>query len=205
MKKIILVISLLMVSQLSAEQYVVKIDKSNYRNSIQIKCDEGFILNQESNCISEIPTCEFPSVLNESQDACVDPILATGWINTTGDTCNGMRQANFNTNVYFARSKSSAYNLNLTIPLGYHWVTKSEYESLFNASEVSTKNNAIFPYASQCGLPDYPRSTEDVNQTIFLFSGNGTVGMHSGFYESHGLTHFYDVSINFSGYVLYKD
>ena len=206
MKKIMLVISLLMVNQLLAEQYIMIIDKTNYKDAIQIACNEGLILNEENNCINPIPTCEDPLVLNESQDACIDPILDVNWINTTGDACKGMRQANFDSNVYFARSKSSSYSLGLTIPQGYHWVTKSEYAILFNASTVSTKNNGIHAYYAKCGLPSYPVSITGQNQHVLLFSGGGTSGMHTGNHEYHGVTsNTHGGTTNFAGYVLYKD
>ena len=207
MKKIILIIVMsLLTSNIFAEKYILTIDKTNYKDSIQIVCDDDLVLNEENHCINPIPSCEDPLVLNESQDACVDPILVAGWIYTTGDNCSGMRQSNFNPNVYFARSKSSTYSLDLNIPIGYHWVTKSEYSSLFTASSVGNKSGLIHPYRNQCGISGYPDSVTGVDQYVLLFSGGGTSGMHTGNYEHHGVTAAtYNVSANFAGYVLYKD
>jgi hypothetical protein len=201
-----IIVLTLLSSNVFAEEYKLTIDKMNYKNAIQLACNDDLILNSENKCVSQIPTCEAPLVLNESQDACIDPILSVDWIYTTGDNCNGMRQSNFNPKVYFARSKTSSYNLSFTIPIGYHWVTKSEYTSLFNGSSVNTKNNLIHPYHAQCGLSGYPVSVTGQNQHVMLFSGGGTGGMHTGNYEYHGVTSTTHSGVsNFAGYVLYKD
>jgi hypothetical protein len=206
MKKLLLCISVLFLNIILAETYLINIGKGNYFNAIKIKCAEGLVLNETGHCINTIPVCELPEVLNEAQDTCVDPISIVGWVYTTGDNCNGMRQANFDSNVYFARSKSAVYQVGLNIPDGYHWVTKSEYISLFNSSSVSTKNAAIATYISQCGLSGHAKSINGITQYVFLFDGGETTGMHAGNLEYHGITHTgYEVSSRFAGLVLYKD
>jgi hypothetical protein len=209
MMKKILVIGLLMTSSLFAEQYVMVLDKTNYINSIQIKCEEGFVISQEtSKCVEDAPACELPLVLNSAKDNCVNSTELVNWIYTDGDTCNGMRQSNFDSNVYFARSRSSTTpSGNLEIPTGYHWVSKSEYISLYNNSVVANKATGIFPYTYHCGLASSPSGIEGYVQSVFLYNGGGTTGMANGNYEKHGATHqsYSAGSTGFSGYILYKE
>jgi hypothetical protein len=206
MKKIILVIILLIVSQLSAEEYIVSIDNSSYKNSVKIKCGEGLVLNETNTCVNSVPTCELPLVLNDEQNACESPTESVDWIYTTGDSCNGMRQSNFHPNVYFARAKNAVYQAGLTIPDGYHWMTKNEYMNLFYWSTVTTKNNAIFNYIHTCGISGSISDVNNVLQFVFLFSDTGTKGIHNNNYELHtALYHSYDASIGFAGLMLYKD
>jgi hypothetical protein len=196
MKKIIL-LSLLSIS-INATEYKVEVNKANYNNSVKV---EPYVSTEKTSVI----TCDEPLVPNETGDTCINPIEAVNWINTNGDSCNGMRQSNFNSNIYFSRSKTNNPS-NLKIPTGYHWVSRSEYISLFNASNVATKSGNIHPYANQCGISGYPKY-EGVNQYLLLFS-NGTSGIHAGNYEWHGAnssTNNYTSSNGFLGYILYKD
>ncbi len=205
MKKYISIMFIMLLGNINAEQYIINIEKSNYKDAVRIKCEEPLVLNTEGDhCIEDKPTCELPLVLNETQDACVSNTEAVSWINTSGDSCSGMRQSNFDPNVYFARSKTNVTNTGLEIPEGYHWVSKTEYASLFNASTVSNKSAGITPYKNQCGLSGYPVAGGQL-QYVFLFSGSST-GIHAGNYEYHGVNHNNNsAGSNFAGYVLYKD
>ena len=122
------------------------------------------------------------------------------WIDTKRDECNGMRQSDFNENVYFARSKSSRYSESYKIPIGFRWLSKKEYRELYNKSE--RKNKKIKVFYDQCGVKGYPRSREGDPQYSFDFSDKGLSGMNAANYEYHGLNLFR--SYNFAGYVLYK-
>lgn len=127
-------------------------------------------------------------------------ISDVSWIDTKSDKCNGMRQAKFNENVYFARSKSSRYSEKYKIPIGFRWLSKKEYRELYNKSEQ--KNKEIKVFYDQCGIKGYPRSREGVPQYNFDFSDKGFNGLNAGNYEYHGLNLFR--SYNFAGYVLFK-
>ena len=199
MKKSILLLILIGFNVYSSE-YVIEINKANYGNSVLV----------EDYVAPNLPVslmCDLPEVLNESKDSCINPIEEVNWIDTNHDTCSGMRQSNFDPNVYFAMSKSSVVSIDLIIPVGYHWVTKSEYINLFNASTVNTKNNNIYVYHSQCGISGYPEIYAGQSRYVFLLSEGGVSGMHAGRYEYHGAIHNTDPAnnSNFAGYVLYKD
>jgi hypothetical protein len=197
MKNKLLLISLLAIN-INASEYKISVDKSNYNDYVKI---ENYTGNEPS-----IINCDLPLVPNISGDTCVNPIEEAEWIYTNGDNCNGLRQSNFNSNLYFARSRSNVVSVSLPIPSGYHWVTKAEYISLFNESTVSSKNDQVRTYYYQCGGTGYHKSEENTTQYIFLFSGGGNSGMHSGNYEYHGVTHNAIIDdLHFSGYVLYKD
>ena len=217
MKKLVLLSTILFSANISAETYRLTVTSNHIDpSSIAVRNTEGDIiptctlpeiLNESKNaCINPIPECTLPEVLNEAQDACIEPIAEVGWIYTNGDNCNGMRQSNFDPNVYFARSRSSTVNTNLQIPQGYRWLSRVEYANLFNQSTVSNKNGAIYPYYRQCGLGNYPTDESGNAQYILLFSDNGTGGMHTGNLEHHGVSHYnYAATTNFAGYVLYKE
>ena len=196
MKKSIFLLILIGFNVCSSE-YIIEINKANYGNSVLV----------EDYVAPNVPvslTCDLPEVLNETQDSCIDPIATVGWIATTLDNCNGMRQTNFDPNVYIARSNNNIYNEYLEIPVGYHWVTKSEYINLFNISQVANKNTEKL-YEEQCGLSSYPY----INGTIQLgvvFKDNGYIGMHSGYLENSAENDTrFDYRNNFLGYVLYKN
>ena len=213
--KIIIILMSFLALNINSSNYVLEISKESYDKVIKIEtyvdktiltCDLPEILNEDkTSCDVPVPTCTLPELLDVVQNICINPVEAVNWINTTGDTCNGMRQANFNSNVYFARSKNNIYNTNLEIPEGYHWVSKVEYTNLFNASNVNTKSATIRPYHGQCGISAYPMHNGS-NQIVILFKSGGTTGMHTGNYEYHGVSHqSYNYSNGFFGYVLYKD
>lgn len=195
MKKTILLITCVLSLNICANDYKILINKSNYDNSVSI---EDYVDNKAL-------TCTLPEVLNQDKTTCVDPILNSNWIYHGSDTCNGMRQANFDPNIYFTRANMHTPDLDLVIPVGYHWVTKGEYITLFNGSTVSNKSDPMSTYANQCGLTGHAEF-EGVEQYVLLFSGGGLTGMHAGNHEYHGLTHTsYEASSGFLGYVLYKD
>lgn len=213
-KKIILLVSILSCN-VYASSYVVEIEKTNYHNAVAIEdyvdpkliCELPEELNEaKTGCEIPVLVCVDPLVLNEAEDACIDPIAAVGWIVTNKDTCNGMRQSNFNPNVYFSRSNTNVRNMGLEIPKGYHWVSKSEYATLFNDSTVSNKSNNILNYYSQCGLGSNYPIANGVTQIGVLFK-NDQNGMHSAHYEHFGITsnNNYNYPSNFLGYILYKD
>jgi hypothetical protein len=210
-KKIIL-LSLLSLN-INATEYKLEINKTNYNDSVKVlpyedplmTCVEPLVLNEtKDECVSPIPTCSDPLILNENQDACIDPIEAVGWIYTDGDTCNGMRQFNFNPNVYIARARTTTRTLDLEIPQGYHWMTKTEYNALFNASTVANKNDSIRVYYGVCGISAYAYANGIIQYGI-LFK-NELNGMHSSHYEHMGVSHSnYSYPTNLLGYFLYKD
>jgi hypothetical protein len=214
MKKIIL-FSILSLN-IYATEYKIEINKTNYDNTISVEayvdptvtCESPEILNEEkTGCINPIPTCTLPEVLNETEDACIETTEKVGWIFTSGDSCNGMRPALFDSNVYFARANTRIQNLNLEIPEGYRWVTKSEYNSLFVASAVPNKTSLGYKYYNRCGLSGYPQ-INGVTQFVFLLKDNGSYGIHAGQSEHYGTTanpHFYSDSDQMAGYVLYKE
>jgi hypothetical protein len=213
MKKIILLISILSIN-IFATEYKVEINNASYKSAVlvapyvpeNLTCEDPLVLNEEQTACETL-TCVDPLVLNDAEDTCIDPIAAVGWIITSQDTCNGMRQANFNPNVYFSRANTNIRNMNLEIPKGYHWVSKSEYATLFNESTVSNKSDNIRNYRYQCGLgANYPRSV-GINQIGILFKDDPN-GMHSSHYEHYGINtnnNTYNYPDNFLGYVLYKD
>jgi hypothetical protein len=180
----------------------VHISESSYEGRIKV---EPFVSN-----VAEVPaepevTCTLPNVLNHTEDGCINNIAAVGWIDMT-DTCAGMRQANFDPNVYYARAKSHIKNFDYEIPEGYHWMSRSEYISLFDSSTVSDKNsNTDRAYNDQCGLSGYPISESGVNQILIsLNDGNGIHAIHREptNYTNNNYSHN---SYDFLGYMLYKD
>ena len=162
-------------------------------------------------CIDSIPTCILPNVLNDAQDGCISSVEKVGWIYTNVDTCNGMRQMNFNPNVYIARSRGLIRDTIREIPEGYRWLEQSEYISLFNASTVSNKNNtSISFYYNQCGLTGYAdaegTSTDQYGITFKTNIYGNALGVHSSHRESWGITHSqYNYGANHLGYFLYKE
>ena len=196
---------------MEANEYIFSINKSNYNKSISIqsyvkkelKCNLPEVLNEtKTSCEIIIPTCVDPEILNQEQNKCINPIEAVGWIYTNGDTCNGMRKSNFNSNIYFARSRSTAGNTSLEIPQGYSWLTYSEYVTLFVNSTVVSKSNFVRKYYKQCGLSGYPE-IDGVAQTIFYLKGESFAGFSSGSHE-HEYSKFVS-TIGLAGYILYKN
>jgi hypothetical protein len=214
MLKIITMLTAISFTVLNATEYKLEINKANYDKNILVKeyiapnlvCELPKVLNEEkTNCEIPIPICISPEILNEEQNQCFNPIEAVGWI-YTGDTCNGMRQMNFNPNVYVARANKSIIDTTLQIPEGYHWITKSEFTNLFNESLVSSKSSAIYNYYGHCGHSQYPKM-DSKNVYGILFKGS-TGGAHAGQYEyqaaASGTNNYYYPN-NFLGYFLYKD
>ena len=169
-----------------------------------LTCTLPEVLNQAGDaCEIPIPVCTLPEVLNEAQDACIDPIADVGWISDDDtDTCDGMRQATFDPNVYFARSGTNIMSTSYPIPQGYRWLTKAEYSTLLDNNFAA---GTVLVYHGQCGQSGYPQAN-GYNQTIWLFKNNGTNGFHSGNHENMAITHSgYSGNLNFAGYVLYKE
>lgn len=119
------------------------------------------------------------------------------------DSCGGIRQANFDPNLYFVRANTFTQDANIEVPTGYHWVTKAEYIALFTASTVSSKNDNILSYFKQCGLSGYPQLNGQ-QQITFLFKNGGITGIHAGHIEPRTVTNMNTVS-SLAGYVLYRD
>ena len=218
MKKIILIITIMSSFILSSETYYINTNNGQKITDVIVRdlsatqqehltCELPEVLNNEGTaCEIPTPNCTLPDVLNETGEACINNIVAVDWIDTS-DTCGGMRQANFDSNVYFARAISIESNPELEIPQGYRWITSYEYTTLFNQSTVQNKHSTILVYRGQCGHQDYPRSLiENQNQNVVLFSNNATVGIHVGNAELLGTTHSNYSPINrFFGYVLYRE
>ena len=146
--KLSLIAIALITSSAAAETYKLTVNSNHIdEGSIAIRNTEGDIiptctlpeiLNEAKNaCINPTPVCTLPDVLNDAGDACINNIDKVGWV-YTADSCNGMRQANFDSNVYFVRQNSHIANRSLEIPEGYHWVSKSEYITLFNTKTLIT-------------------------------------------------------------------
>jgi hypothetical protein len=206
MKKTILM-CLLITSSIHASEYKLEINKSNYNKAISVEsytppklaCDLPLVLNEEKTSCEEPPlVCEDPLIVNSEGDACFDPLAAIGWL--YNDNCGGMRQAKFDPNVYFARSKYGVRR-SLEIPEGYHWVSMSEYQSLYANSTVENKNSE-WKYFGHCGLSGYPSSSGYTQYSIEL-SDTGSSGFHTG--NKEGDFSLIPSSSGFSGYVLYKD
>jgi hypothetical protein len=205
MKKLIIGLSILSTFIISAETYKINISESSYKGRIQV---EPSLIN-----VAEVPvepeglTCTLPDVMNQAEDACINNIAAVDWIDNASDTCGGMRQANFDSNVYYARSKSNIMSTSLEIPSGFRWVTTTEYTNLFDQSTVPNKSTYIYQFYNQCGLSGYARQN-GVVQYIILFSNNGNAGSQAGQSEydsstSSGSNHINDNG--FLGYILYKE
>ncbi len=124
------------------------------------------------------------------------------------DTCGGIRQSNFDPNLYYVRTGATTAVNDLEVPSGYHWVSKSEYTDLYNASTVPSKNTAVFIYFKQCGLSVHPTLNGEY-QHVFLLKDGGTTGIKDSHYEYHGAVpanqEFDIAEVNLAGYVLYKD
>ena len=113
MKKTILLISILSLN-IFASEYKLEINKANYGNNISVEtyipksltCVLPLVINDAKTACEEPLTCADPLVLNDEEDTCIDPIAAVGWIVTNQDNCNGMRQTNFNPNVYISRANT---------------------------------------------------------------------------------------------------
>lgn len=222
MKKILIIITAIVSLNMIAETYRLTITSKHLdEKSIAIKDAEGNdinkpltcelpeVLNEAGDaCITPPPVCEHPLVLNEAGDACFNSIEDVGWIYTEGDSCNGMRQASFDSRVYFARARTGSYSTSYQIPKGYKWLTKQEYNDLFVASTVPNKTSLGYKYYGRCGIGGYP-SINGQNQYVLLLNGNGGSGIHTGQQEHYGTNsypHFISVSgSNVAGYVLYRE
>ena len=211
MKKTILLISILSLNIFPAE-YKVEINNANYDQSISVEtyipdslnCVLPLVINEAQTACEENLTCAAPLVLNDEENACIEPIAAVGWIVTDQDTCNGMKQSNFNENIYYSRANTNIRNMNLEIPKGYRWITKLDYMTLYTASTVLNKTGDFRHYRYQCGLGNYPMSNSQ-HQYGLLFK-NDPNGMHSSHSEYIGtVNNSYNYPSNFLGYVLYKD
>jgi hypothetical protein len=192
MKTIVVLLSLISIGS-SATEYSVNINNSIYKNAIIEEASE-----------SHVVTCESPNILNESETECYNPLDSVSWILRDNDSCNGIRQANFDPNVYFIRSNTANENANLLIPNGFHWVTRNEYRTLFAQSTVANKNDgSIYVYKNQCGLNSAPY-LGGTWQASLIFSDEG--GVYYGHTEqSSGQNNTYNYSGGMLGYVLYKD
>ena len=192
MKTIAILLMLISLGANSAE-YRLQVDNSNYKGSILVKP------YQDPAAI----TCESPDILNEAKTACYNPFDSISWVLKGEDTCNGIRQANFDPNIYFVRSNTANEKANLAIPEGFHWVTRNEYRTLYSDSTVENKTDAsIFVYKDQCGITSpYLGSTW---QGSLIFSDTG--GVYYGHTEaSSGNNNTYNYAGGMLGYVLYKD
>ena len=115
----------------------------------------------------------------------------------SSDSCGGMKQSDFDSNIYFARSKSSTQDTNLEIPQGYRWLSISEYNNYFNQSTVPTKNDNIYIYYKRCGLGAYPISLNEGRSQYSILFSDSEQGMHSGNYEHMGDSYHYSYLTNF--------
>ena len=152
---------------------------------------------------SPVIVCVDPEVLNSAQDACTNSVEDVAWIYTDGDTCGGMRQMNFDSKVYIARSRSNVRDMFLTIPQGYHWLSRNDYSNLFNSSTVSNKYDNIRNYFGQCGLAGNAMSG-GIAQVDILFEED-PLGANASTYEKSSATNNASNQNNFLGYFLYKD
>jgi hypothetical protein len=193
-KKILVICFGLLTITTNAETYKIQINGNHYQNSIKVK--------PINNLPPEIQ-CNGVEVLSSDNQSCENTINDVSWIFTNGDTCNGMRQSNFNPNVYFARARFINGDTNLDIPVGYTWLTLLEYSTLFNDSAVANKNDTIFKYHSQCGIINKYPEINGTRQHGFYLNGNGHMAIHAGNYELTYSTS--NESSNFAGYVLFKN
>jgi hypothetical protein len=149
-----------------------------------------------------------PDVLNQTEDGCINNVVAVGWIDTS-DTCAGMRYTNFDQNVVYARSKSNITNRNLEIPQGYRWLSNSEFINFYNQSTLPNKEHDgdySYAYYNKCGSNGYPVSQqENQSQYYILLSENGTTAHAGQMPISHLTSNYVENSNSFLGYVLYKE
>lgn len=202
--KLKIFISLMLFSGcLNAATFYLKSNNGKKIENIQV----SELINNSNGEDSEPETinCTLPEVVNAEGTACENNIAAVGWIDMSSDSCGGMKQSDFDSNIYFARSKSSTQNTNLEIPQGYRWLSISEYNDYFNQSTVPTKNDNIYVYYTRCGLSYYPVSLNEGREQYSILFSDSEQGMHSGNYEYMGGSYHYSYLTNFFGYVLYKE
>ena len=230
MKKIqiITILTILGLSNISAETYQIILDKKHYNNSISVSnyvapnsaptCTLPEVLNNEQTaCEIPIPTCTLPEVLNSEQTACEVPIPTctlpmvlnnenNACINTFDkvgwidrtDSCQGVRQLSLNSNMFVLRAKTSNRISNPIIPEGYRWITTNEYNNIGSGGPYN--------YYSQCGNSAYPSSSENGQpQYNIRFSDSNTSGQttHAGTNEGHIST--WTSPNNWLGIVVYKN
>jgi hypothetical protein len=176
----LITLSLAISNQVLTEQYIFNIEKTNYNNSIEIKCNDDLVLNNDgTKCVNATPNCELPMVLNESQDSCINTFDKVGWVDRT-DNCQGIRQLDVNSNILVVRANTRIKINNPEIPKGYRWATTSEYTA--NGSGSTTN------YHAKCGHTIYPMQ-DGGNQYEISLADTNTTGLRAHAGGTEGYAH----------------
>ena len=227
MKKIqiITILTILGISNISAETYQIILDKKHYNNSISVSnyvapnsaptCTLPEVLNNEQTaCEIPIPTCTLPEVLNSEQTACEVPIPTctlpmvlnnenNACINTFDkvgwidrtDSCQGVRQTSRHPNVFILRANTRYRISSPQIPEGYSWLSSSQYVNYTNGG--NTHN-----YYNKCGHAAYPQMNNGPQHEISF--SNSNTRTHAGTYEGN-LNVGWNYPSNWLGIAVYKN
>ena len=207
MKKLILLSTILLSTNIVAETYKLTVTSThidegsivirNVEGSVIPTCTLPEILNETKDaCINPIPQCTFPNVLNNTEDGCINTFDKVGWIDRS-DSCQGVRPMSSNANVLVLRSNTSNRIDNPEIPEGYRWITYQEYTSLV------TYNGTYWNYYGHCGHSGYPANPSAQYEISFSNTRSTGQGGHAGWKE--GYVNTIDRATNWFGIAVVRD